>query len=69
LIIIFLSVIISLVLIAIIIIIRKRKLENDRTIVFDKENKQENIRRYKNGVEILPSEYTKEELKQKKLMK
>ena len=68
-IIIFLSVIISLVLIAIIIIIRKRKLENDRTIVFDKENKQENIRRYKNGVENLPSEYTKEELKQKKLMK
>ena len=68
-IIIFLSVIISLVLIAIIIIIRKRKLENDRTIVFDKENKQENIRRYKNGFEILPSEYTKEELKQKKLMK
>ena len=30
---------------------------------------KENIRRYKNGVEILPSEYTKEELKQKKLMK
>lgn len=49
-----------------IIIIRKRKLENDRTIVFNKDDKVENVRRYKNGVEILPSEYTKEELKKKK---
>ena len=65
-IIIFLSVITSLILVSVIIIIRKRKLENDRTIVFNKDDKVENVRRYKNGVEILPSEYTKEELKKKK---
>lgn len=62
---IFIIALIAIVLIVVIAIVRKRKLENDRTIVFNKDEKKDHVRRYKNGVEILPSEYTKEELKKK----